>query len=117
MTPATPARTLPSTRLRRGELSSVIGRRSVLRAPDGNPHGAVAQRDLFATVCALQRRVRCQRQLIRQQLCREPIPIPLQALDDARVAAHRRRDPIADLVAGRLTQALEPMPYLARQAL
>src|SRR6185437_15129762 len=101
MTPATPAKTLPSTRLFRRELSSVIGGRSVLRAPNGDPEAAVVHGELLTAVRAIERRVWRKRQVIGQELGGEPVPVRTQTIDQAGIACHHHRDPTADLIAGR----------------
>src|SRR5439155_215903 len=104
-------------RLRRRGACSVIVGRSVLRAPDGEPQAPAVELELFDAVRVLDPRLGRQHQLIGQQLGGEPVAMWLEPLDQTRVAAHRRRDPIADLVTGRLAEALEPMPDFPRGAL
>src|SRR6266550_7922790 len=116
MTPATPTRTAPSTRLRRLEDSSVIARRSVLRAADGNPQAPTVDRELLRPVRVVEYGLWRQRQIIGQQLSRQPVTVSLEPRHQARVAGDNRRDPIADLVAGRLAQALQPVAHLPRQS-
>src|SRR6266513_964646 len=97
--PATPPRTPASMRLlRRGACSVIVGR-SVLRAPDGQPQAPAAELELVDAVRLLYRRFRRQHQLIGQQLADEPFAMRLEPLDQPWVAAHRRGDSIADLVA------------------